>query len=193
MKLIFTLPEPQHLPSYYPPPPPSAFTAPSYKCPIRYQEGSDHLYLGPTAVTEAGNSSSALTLPPVGELTFFTRPDAITFCGRIIRIIQWQRTRAIARVEHHNGLASFGLVVPYDHFYTGWRLCLLKAFASIFLRDCKEMAPGKSLSFISISTICSPLSGVTISVNDQFWEVDNAVQKLYYPDALQTVYVRFFL
>ena len=127
---------------------------PNISCPIRQYPTSEHVYIAhPCFRMMLGNDSSITNAPPLGELCFFTRPDGLRFLGRATRVVEWQSHRAVLRIEHYNEMTSFGLVVPYHKYYTGWRLGLLQMLAPVFGKDSEQMNEGKSCTpFLTISS-----------------------------------------
>lgn len=117
------------------------------ECPIVRQNHSHHVHLDNERFDNLEIEPSPYSIPKVGRLCYFTSGNLQggrnTFLGRIIRTIQWQRSQAIVRVEHDNGLASFALALPHHRVYQGWTLRVIQFFARWLPEDSEELAQGK--------------------------------------------------
>ena len=79
-------------------------------CPVVRRNNSHHVHLDNQCFDSSGITPSPYSIPKAGRLCNFSsshpRGDRNSFLGRILRTIQWQRSRTIVRVEHDNGLAN---------------------------------------------------------------------------------------
>ena len=116
-------------------------------CPVVRRNNSHHVHLDNQRFDSSGIILSPYSIPKVGRLCNFSsshpRGDRNSFLGRILRTIQWQRSRTIVRVEHDNGLASFALALPHHRVYQGWTLKIIQFIARWLPEDSEELAEGE--------------------------------------------------
>ena len=135
------------LPYTYPPVPTIEDTPPP-TCPIHSREHSYHAYLGYKPTDPEIPEATAAALRE-GRLCLFTHWDrkereTRTFTGRVTGRLKLQRTRLLLQVTHHlYPNARFGLIVPYELYYSRRMVIILSWVVVIFRKkDSDDLAKG---------------------------------------------------
>ncbi|KAL7281596.1 hypothetical protein ACG7TL_004913 [Trametes sanguinea] len=162
--------------------PPSVLQGCLPRCPVETRGPDRHILFCPEAlfphrspqvevdeegweyIEPVGSSHMMEVIPRVGSFCQLVLPDNRRFTGRITRVLEYQQTRIILRVEHPYSPAIVTLAVPYP-FYEGtrWWYIRLRRWFGYLTPDNDHHSTGKSIPCFRRSLSLMPTSGRAIT------------------------------
>lgn len=162
--------------------PPSVLQGCLPRCPVETRGPDRHILFCPEAlfphrsrqvevdeegweyIEPVGSSHMMEVIPRVGSFCQLVLPDNRRFTGRITRVLEYQQTRIILRVEHPYSPAIVTLAVPYP-FYEGtrWWYIRLRRWFGYLTPDNDRHSTGKSIPCFRRSLSLTPTSGRAIT------------------------------